>query len=208
MAAAAFAMLASLYRGENVGLWEILASVRLTTAGQGRGSPPVSKERIQENYGKLPLAFEANVGQADASVQFLARGSGYGLFLTGTEAVMVLKQAKVNPIEGRMGAMGAMLWRPRQSGTIAPSTENRESMPPVADAPATVVRMQLLGGNPAPQVVGRDELPGKVSYFIGNDPTWSPGDRGPLRLGRHRNHPPGARSLLRGAYPGTATGGP
>src|SRR6266851_3145692 len=141
MAAAAFAMLASLYRGENVGLWEVLASVRLTTAGQGRGSPPVSKERIQENYGKLPLAFEANVGQADASVQFLARGSGYGLFLTGTEAVMVLKQAKVNPIEGRMGAM---LWRPTQSGTIAPSTENRESMPPmppVADAPATVVRM-------------------------------------------------------------------
>jgi hypothetical protein len=34
----------------------------------------------------------------------------------------------------------------------------------------TVVRMQLLGGNPAPQVVGLEELPGKANYFIGNAP--------------------------------------
>ncbi len=39
-----------------------------------------------------PLYFEPNVGQADERVKFLARGLGYSMFLTGTEAVMVLGQ--------------------------------------------------------------------------------------------------------------------
>jgi hypothetical protein len=37
---------------------------------------------------KLPLAFEANQGQADAQVKFLSRGSNCTLFLTSTEAVL------------------------------------------------------------------------------------------------------------------------
>jgi len=39
---------------------------------------------------RLPLAFEPNVGQVAQPVRFLARGSGYGLFLTTTEAVLAL----------------------------------------------------------------------------------------------------------------------
>ncbi len=30
--------------------------------------------------------------------------------------------------------------------------------------------MKLVGANPSPQLTGRDELPGKSNYFIGNDP--------------------------------------
>ena len=30
--------------------------------------------------------------------------------------------------------------------------------------------MRPFGANPAPRVVGLEELPGKVNYFIGNDP--------------------------------------
>ena len=37
-----------------------------------------------------PLAFEANRGQADEQVKFLARGAGYTVFLTPTEAVVAL----------------------------------------------------------------------------------------------------------------------
>lgn len=36
-------------------------------------------------YRDLPLAFEPNMGQADPSVQFLARGPGYGLFIASNE---------------------------------------------------------------------------------------------------------------------------
>ncbi len=39
---------------------------------------------------RLPLAFEPNVGQAASPVKFLARGSGYGLYLTSSEAVLAL----------------------------------------------------------------------------------------------------------------------
>ena len=48
-----------------------------------------SHPQIQPNldYGKLPLVFESNQGQADPQVRFLARGRGYSLFLTPAEAV-------------------------------------------------------------------------------------------------------------------------
>ncbi len=35
---------------------------------------------------------------------------------------------------------------------------------------ASVVRLQLIGANPNPQALGQEELPGKINYFIGNDP--------------------------------------
>lgn len=44
------------------------------------------------NYGKLPLSFEANRGQTDGRVKFLAHGQGYTLFLTKGEAVLSAPQ--------------------------------------------------------------------------------------------------------------------
>ncbi len=41
----------------------------------------------------LPLGFEANLGQTDSKVQFLSRGAGYTLFLTGDEQVLRLSKA-------------------------------------------------------------------------------------------------------------------
>ena len=49
---------------------------------------PQAQARILDGYGKLPLSFEANHGQADARVKFLSRTGGYTLFLTGDEAVL------------------------------------------------------------------------------------------------------------------------
>jgi Domain of unknown function DUF11/Beta-propeller repeat len=44
-------------------------------------------------YGHLPLMFEANRGQTDPKVKFLARGSGYVVFLTSDEAVLKVQQS-------------------------------------------------------------------------------------------------------------------
>ena len=44
--------------------------------------------KVKADYGKLPLSFEPNQGQTDSQVKFLARGSGYALFLTANEAVL------------------------------------------------------------------------------------------------------------------------
>ncbi|HEX8816272.1 MAG TPA: SBBP repeat-containing protein, partial [Terriglobales bacterium] len=45
------------------------------------------------SYLRLPIMFEPNQGQTAEPVKFLARGAGYGLFLTETEAVLVLRDA-------------------------------------------------------------------------------------------------------------------
>ena len=49
-----------------------------------------AEARVSETYGKLPLHFQANRGQTHEDVRFLARGPGYGLFLTPTEVVLTL----------------------------------------------------------------------------------------------------------------------
>jgi hypothetical protein len=60
-----------------------------TTAG-------TAQPRVVESYGRLPLSFEINKGQADSQVKFLSRGSGYSLFLTGNEAVLALRKSNSN----------------------------------------------------------------------------------------------------------------
>src|SRR3989442_8664552 len=55
--------------------------------------PQATKPQVLAAYGKLPLSFEANEGQADPQVKFLSRGRGYTLFLTSTEAVLTLTKA-------------------------------------------------------------------------------------------------------------------
>ena len=68
----------------------------LVTAACGTVPPSVTPAksdaprhvRVNAAYGKLPLYFEANKGQTDEQVRFLARGSGSTLFLTPSEAVL------------------------------------------------------------------------------------------------------------------------
>ena len=55
-------------------------------------APQAAQPRLATAYGKLPLSFEINRGQTDPQVKFLSRGSGYSLFLTGSEAVLALKK--------------------------------------------------------------------------------------------------------------------
>jgi hypothetical protein len=126
------------------------AALPVPEAEVAGGQPmPAPASVVRQNYGQLPLSFEANVGQAEAQVQYLAHGAGYSLFLTATEAVMAL-----SPPQGAAnGGQAASLPAPQA-----------ETLP-------AVVHMQVLGGNTTAQVVGLDPLPGKVNYFLGNDPS-------------------------------------
>jgi len=55
-----------------------------------READPATTNRVQESYGKLPLGFEANVGQLDPRVKFASRSGGYSLSFTQTEMAMTL----------------------------------------------------------------------------------------------------------------------
>jgi hypothetical protein len=79
-------------------------------------TPAKSSPVTLTQYGQVPLAFEPNVGQTDQQVKFMARGSGYGLFLTPTEAVLSLghSAAKKNCANNiisvvRMSLMGSQV---------------------------------------------------------------------------------------------------
>src|SRR2546426_211851 len=60
------------------------------------------QQRLAENYGKVPLSFEANQGQTDPRVKFLSRGSGYTLFLTGDEAVLSLRSRQSSVVSSQL----------------------------------------------------------------------------------------------------------
>src|SRR5712692_937462 len=150
---------------------------------------PKAQAKILESYGKLPLSFEANHGQADGRVKFLSRTGGYTLFLTADEAVLALrgKKAKKNSPQSlkpaaaaRMQATSAMqagfVSGHRFSDAASPSPEAAPlgAGPAGATTESTtggVFRMKLRNANPAAKVTGLDELAGTSNYFIGNDPT-------------------------------------
>src|SRR6266540_407854 len=56
-----------------------------------------ARRPIDEAYGTLPLIFEANRGQAAEPVRFLARGVGYRLLLSPTDAVLHMASAPQDP---------------------------------------------------------------------------------------------------------------
>lgn len=59
-------------------------------AGAPAAASAVAKQAALRAYGRQPLRFEQNRGQSDARVRFLARGAGYTMFLTPSEAVLSL----------------------------------------------------------------------------------------------------------------------
>ncbi len=88
------------------------------------------------------MFFEPNQGQTDPQVKFMARGAGYGLFLTADEAVLELQQPVPSP----------------RTATAIP-----------APKPNSWIRMKLAGANASARVSGTSPLPGKSNYFIGDD---------------------------------------
>src|ERR1035437_4126994 len=68
-----------------------MSADRGTTLGAAPGSLP--SVRLSDSYGKIPISFEANQGQADERVPFLARGAGYNVYLTSSEVVLVLRRS-------------------------------------------------------------------------------------------------------------------
>ncbi len=154
-------------------LFSFCGSLQTPKSVPEEGGNPASarvRPRLIANYGKLPLSFELNQGQADAGVKFLSRGRGLTLFLTSREAVLELRKSSV--VSGQLSVGTKQNPRVRTQapdGKRGPRTnfpiENQQSK--IEDE---VIRLRLVGVKPDAQVSGREELPGKVNYFVGNDP--------------------------------------
>ena len=137
----------------------LLAGWQAPVPAATRNVTPTQEAQVKENFGRLPLTFEQNVGQTDASVHFFTRGPGYGLYLTATEAVMVLNVAGSE--SDRMSMSDA---------TFGDPVARVPGYGPEPSSPPAVIRMQFVGANATPTITGRDQQPGKINYFLGNDP--------------------------------------
>ena len=115
---------------------------------------PELRARAMKTYAALPMMFEANNGQTDARVKFLARGPGYTLFLTDKEAVLSIPTASP--------AVSSAHPRKHSRGPSLPHVE--------APRPTRVVRLRFAGASAPAAITGQNQLPGKTNYFIGNDP--------------------------------------
>jgi hypothetical protein len=127
-----------------------------TIASQTSADTAAARGRIQSRYAALPLAFEPNQGQTDASVKYMAHGNGYTLFLTATDAVFSL-----HSLSGQT--------RPAQTQPAQNALAKRLQLRAARTGSTAVVRMQLEDANSQAQVAASGLLPGKSNYFLGSD---------------------------------------
>jgi Bacterial Ig-like domain (group 3)/Chitobiase/beta-hexosaminidase C-terminal domain/Beta-propeller repeat len=136
--------------------------------------------KLAENYGRLPLSFEANHGQVNRSVKFLARGSGYQLFLTGQEAVLTLnkpvatrtpRRMQIPSRVSRLSVNGASLESLRETVPVRGEPDTPPEVAANKTLTTDVIRMQLMGANASVVPSGLERLPGTSNYILGRDPS-------------------------------------
>lgn len=104
--------------GQFSSLGGLLASGLIAaSASEASNAGPVSplaenaaatKAHVAQNYGRIPLSFEANQGQADKPVKFVSKGGGYSLLLTNSSAVLALSKPDASDAKpGRLQFAGA-----------------------------------------------------------------------------------------------------
>jgi Putative Ig domain/Beta-propeller repeat len=125
--------------------------------GTSHGGSLSAHRSLAANYGRLPLSFEINEGQSDQQVKYLAHAPGYTLFLTNQEAVLSLPAGP----PARASA---------HAGSVIPQISGRRREAAHAAQDGREVQLRFLGAKTPTAIAGRDPLPGKSNYFIGNDP--------------------------------------
>ena len=120
----------------------------------------------------------ANRGQVDGKVLFYEKGPGHATFFTRKSIVMSLRRADGKVSRTGHEAQGPGFARQMVAGTGAALR-------------SSYLEVRMLGMNKDVQVVPTDAQPGKVNYFLGNDPRkW------------RRNVPTYGAVLYKNAYPG------
>src|SRR5215475_3037732 len=133
-----------------------------------------TQAKVNEAYGKLPLSFEVNRGQVDATIRFLSMGADYSILF--------------RPDQVRLSLNGAELNKKGESGGCRETARNHSP-----------ISVRFINANPSPQIEGMDELPGKSNYIIGSDPKNWRRDIPTYAKVRYREVWPGVDTVFYGA---------
>jgi hypothetical protein len=120
--------------------------------GATAGPHSAQQNAVRQAFSRLPLMFEANRGQTDRQVRFLARGSGYTLFLTTRGATVVTSGATPSHPAAR-------------AGSLPPFKPFR-----VPSGPRWAFQLTPVGMSSHVQIAGQQRLPGRVNYLVGSNP--------------------------------------
>ena len=122
----------------------------VSTAGSAAQAPDPSA--LSRSYGLLPLTFEANRGQTESGVRFVARGEGYSLLIGELEAVLSLHDSAACTTANSQARRAAAKCMPRSE----------------------LLRMRLIGAgaentfsvrSERVETTGESLLPGRVNYL-------------------------------------------
>ncbi len=125
-------------------------SIQATSLVVASGSP--SDAVVTARMAKLPLRFEANAGQWDEHVRFIARQGGATLFITDEGMTISLRDVKALP------------------HGVSREEEDSAREQALAEAKTAAVTIKLVGAKPAAPH-GEKELITKSNFFLGNDKT-------------------------------------
>ena len=126
-----------------LGLMTLLVVIFMAQPFQSASEPTLPAKAV--HFSQSSLAFVPNQGQTDPAVRFEARGLGGQLFFTPQEVILSL------PVQETTG-------RPQRFSK------------PLRSYSYATLRLRFDGADPSPEISGGEPLPGRVSYFRGNDP--------------------------------------
>ena len=131
-------------------------------------------EQIGAQLAKQSVEFEENRGQLDKRVRYLARGTGYSLFLTADEAVYVLPMPENNIQESEF------------EGQTPKADDQRPTR-------MFALRMKIVGANSESLYRGEEVREHRTNYFKGDNPeNWQ------------TDVPNFSRVLMQEVYPGVS----
>jgi len=149
---------------------------------------PATRAGINASFAALPLAFEANEGQTDPQVKYMARGNGYTLFLTSGDAVLSFASSS----SSGQSRTKEMMQRRLPGYSLATKRLIRRNRTQSMSRPSSVatLRMHVVGGKSDAAIVGSEQLSSKANYLIGNDPSkWHRGVTNYARVSYHDVYP-------------------
>jgi hypothetical protein len=136
-----------------------IMAAALPSSAQAPALSAEQRGRVHASLDALPLAFEANQGQTDPQVKYMARGNGYTVFLTGSDTVFALHSSQANSSSAAA----------RRGNVASRGATHEEDI-------TAAISMKLVGGNRQPEISAASELPGHSNYFVGSDPSkWQQG---------------------------------